>query len=415
MSLRRIALMAGGISATFLAALWLHAQDKPTSDKMKKVCLKCHKEFEKTLEGKKVHVPVKQDKCVSCHNPHAANDKHFLDDAEARLCAACHDKTKEMLAKKFVHSPIRNEKCSDCHEPHASATKGLLKEEPTKLCAKCHNQKEKFGQAVVHTPVQQGQCMTCHDPHASDHPAQAQSKMPDLCLTCHKDSAALAKSHVGMAVEATNCLMCHDPHSSTTKALLKPVAHYPVQQKECGACHSNGGALKKATPDLCFDCHAKGAKFVKDVVHKPVAEGKCTECHDPHAASEKKLLKRSPKEMCLSCHQDQTAHLRRKSVHAPFRDGDCTKCHEAHAGDHPTLTRKPAELELCESCHKRHGHPVDVKMSAKLSLLPNSKAKLNREGKVTCLTCHSSHAADQENLLLYDKNRDLCLQCHKFK
>ncbi|MBI2930252.1 MAG: hypothetical protein HYY16_01255 [Planctomycetes bacterium] len=420
-----VKILAAGLAVSITLAILaapLHAQDRlgaAGADKLRKMCLKCHEKFEQSLAGKTPHKPLEEGKCIPCHNPHASDDKHFLDDAEARLCVTCHKPFEQVLARPFVHTPLKKRGCSDCHDPHAATTEDLLKETPAKLCATCHNQKEKFEQAVVHAPVKEGKCMECHDPHASKEPAVVRKGTLELCLSCHQDSAKLTTSHSGLPIQKLNCLVCHDPHSSANKKLLKTVTHYPVQQADCAGCHTaepgDVQALKKAIPELCYDCHAKREKFARAVVHKPVSEGKCLDCHDAHATSSQKLLKHPPKQLCFSCHPQIAAIEQRSAVHAPFQSGECVKCHDPHASDHASLTHKRRDLELCESCHKRHQHAVDVQPSDKIEVISGSRARLNTEGKITCLSCHDAHGTDIEKMLHYGKDRDLCIQCHKLK
>ena len=42
-------------------------------------------------------------------------------------------------------------------------------------------------------------------------------------------------------------------------------------------------------------------------MRQAVAEGSCGACHDPHESDGKKLLKKSGRELCLSCHDGSVA------------------------------------------------------------------------------------------------------------
>ena len=64
-------------------------------------------------------------------------------------------------------------------------------------------------------------------------------------------------------------------------------------------------------------------------------------------------------------------------------------------------------MEVCRSCHKErsrmtHTHPFGVPPKKELPV------KLDKEGKLTCTSCHEAHASDENRLL----RKGGCDACH---
>jgi DmsE family decaheme c-type cytochrome len=214
-------------------------------------------------------------------------------------------------------------------------------------CAPCHQAvvKEFAGNphsqpAQVHG-TQGGSCESCHGAgkaHAQDgevalifNPVTATAKEVDeRCQTCHGGNHAGSERSTHSKANVS-CIGCHRIHSAGVSA------------------HQ----LKKAQPDLCYQCH-KDVKpqFSMPSRHK-VAEGliQCTDCHDAHVPRQEN---------------------ERRATSWQF--DECTKCHAATAG--PFL----------------HEHPV-VKV----------------EG---CITCHFPHGGENPKLLIRANMNSICLQCH---
>src|SRR5512143_224504 len=150
------------------------------------LCFDCHEDRKADLRKPVVHEAFKGT-CVSCHTPHASDQKGLLASSERDLCGACHDLSKE-LAGKSVHKPAAEGKCSSCHAPHAGATKKLLKAEGAALCAPCHEKaKACAAKKNVHTPFKGGDCSSCHVPHGGPNPKLAARPGAESCYACHED------------------------------------------------------------------------------------------------------------------------------------------------------------------------------------------------------------------------------------
>lgn len=75
------------------------------------LCFQCHGRMDQM--GPTTHWPVKQGRCVTCHNPHQAPNKRLLRMTPPRLCFQCHN------PEKLSHGSD-NPKCLDCHNPHSA-------------------------------------------------------------------------------------------------------------------------------------------------------------------------------------------------------------------------------------------------------------------------------------------------------
>lgn len=88
------------------------------------------------------------------------------------------------------------------------------------------------------------------------------------------------------------------------------------------------------------------------------------------------------------------------------------------AREHIPLTDKRVSgMTICATCHKGYNqqksHPVNI--------LPKGKTKIPPEyptlpdGRISCMTCHSNHAANIEYRLIKSSRKELCLGCHPDK
>ncbi len=115
-------------------------------------CLKCHKKKRKLWYTKTYkHDPVGAGKCNKCHNPHSSDvNKNFLRKNAWGLCTSCHaDKYDKRAYKALFVSRAKNGEelfknllkegfsCVTCHDPHASDEKFLMKTEYKDLEGVC--------------------------------------------------------------------------------------------------------------------------------------------------------------------------------------------------------------------------------------------------------------------------------------
>ncbi len=151
---------------------------------------------------------------------------------------------------------------------------------------------------------------------------------------------------------------------------------------------------------LCLVCHTDfEATLKKKFVHTAVQSGECTGCHDAHTSSHGKLLSAGTRQICATCHEG-IVPANAKSVHKIVADGECTKCHDPHASDNPA-NLLAAGNTLCVGCHKELGAAATA---AKFKHVPVGQG---------CVTCHDPHGSDQSVHLLKKAVPALCLTCHK--
>jgi len=151
---------------------------------------------------------------------------------------------------------------------------------------------------------------------------------------------------------------------------------------------------------LCLECHNDfEATMKKKFVHSAVQSGECASCHSPHVSSHGKLLSADTTKICATCHED-TVPAKAASVHKVAADGQCTKCHDPHASDNPNNLLGKGN-DLCFTCHKEIETAV-------------TKAKFkHRPVEQGCLSCHAPHASDKAERLLTTPVPDLCVKCHR--
>ncbi len=347
----------------------------------------CHTDVGKNAAF--VHGPVAGGVCISCHNPHGAQQKDYITRVGADQCLVCHETKREEFEKAHQHTPVKNGDCTGCHDPHQSDYKYQLRGEGEDLCFRCHDKDDKIGGKHIHGPVEAGECDACHNPHASPFPFQLMAEGNDVCFECHQEKADdLKKRYVHAPVEAA-CTDCHDAHSAPG-----------ISQ------------LKEDPPGLCWGCHSDLEKQVagSTVPHPPVQKGKCGECHEFHASNQPKLMKDEMVAVCTSCHVEMGEHLAESpNKHGPVIDNDCPACHTPHGGKFPTLLVKyfpPAFYNpyqeglyaLCFECHN-----ADIARDSQTTTLTDFRngsrnlhyLHVNRRKGRSCKACHDIHASDQ--------------------
>ncbi len=322
------------------------------------LCVRCHVLPHETS----MHQPVKEGKCMECHNPHGSEHaKVLVADPQKDLCMKCHK--QDFSKSKFVHGPVAIGACVVCHKPHSSAQPKLLIQDAKSLCLNCHSEVQaKITEgAHMHGALEQG-CTGCHSPHASDHKFQLKQTSPGLCMTCHKDrfdqiTAGATVIH-GAVTDEGGCSVCHEPHSSKLASLQRG-----TQPGTCLSCHDKPLKTKEGTPLTNM------ALLLKNNTdwHGPIREGACTACHSPHAGKNFRLLaedyppqfyapfKVDTFKLCFKCHIPDLVLKPSGQGLTQFRNGDknlhwlhvnqekgrtCRACHEVHASQRPAHIRE---------------------------------------------------------------------------
>jgi predicted CXXCH cytochrome family protein len=393
--------------AIFAVATCAQTQAMPPVNQ-KTACLACHSEMSEVLTQPDVHQPLSEGKCSACHNPHASKHAGLLDEKEAKLCAQCHMKSLTWTQEPQVHDPVAKGRCTVCHDPHASKNNSLLKNNMKELCATCHHSvKDWSKRAFLHDPVKRGQCNICHTPHAGTEDNLLKTDQAKLCLSCHRITPMFTASHSGFDPKSAKCSACHDPHSGDSQTLVMKRVHPPFEERDCAACHAKSQnaqgqyPLKSGIQTVCSSCHEdQTAQVRRFSAHGSTETSSCEKCHNGHASHEDGLLLQSQRQLCRKCHAEPAAETSTADFHAKQA---CTTCHSPH-GSAQTSYLIEDDLTLCAKCHNREhhvAHPMGDAAKEKLTGKP-----------VTCISCHKLHGWKADPLLYGDGTRDLCVRCH---
>lgn len=91
---------------------------------------------------------------------------------------------------------------------------------------------------------------------------------------------------------------------------------------------------------------------------------------------------------------------------------DCSICHVLSKGVAGKLLIRPLP-ELCTECHPdrkgKEEHAIGIKPADTIS----NGLPLDKQGKITCTTCHAPHAEGGFPAMLRKKADELCISCHK--
>ena len=137
----------------------------------------------------------------------------------------------------------------------------------------------------------------------------------------------------------------------------------------------------------CSSCHEGSDTFGFTTVVKP-GKSATSKIFYAGGGMPGKLLQ--PKEkICLPCHKDKSGLRAIKDqlwLHNPVARGDCLSCHDAHQGKYQGVLRKSPD-QLCSSCHPQ------TKLAA---------TAMHRDEKAPCLSCHNPHMGIDRSLLTKD-------------
>src|SRR5262249_11061196 len=90
----------------------------------------------------------------------------------------------------------------------------------------------------------------------------------------------------------------------------------------------------KSTPALCWDCHDN---FLEHAPFKHDVAEDCTACHNPHQSGESKLLVKNRAALCFECHEE--SDVKAVKGHADNGNKSCVDCHDPHAGSNRNLLK----------------------------------------------------------------------------
>ncbi len=170
--------------------------------------------------------------------------------------------------------------------------------------------------------------------------------------------------------------------------------------------------------DTCTTCHdAEGKGFASNPHTKMVmlhgdSGVTCENCHGPGKAhvdgggdvskifNPAKASAQAVNDKCLSCHAGTHPNFLR-SPHAKA-GMSCVSCHSVHAAKEQAHLLKAAQPTLCFQCH------TDVKPAFSMPF----HHRVN-EGLVTCSDCHDVHGSFENNNLKTTADQNtICTKCH---
>ena len=303
------------------------------------LCLSCHTE---AMHGQWLHEPAKVGDCTACHAPHTADHPALLVQERRALCLSCHEQLGEHMAGALtVHEPARAD-CLECHDSHGSDHAGLIKNDTVALCTSCHEEQLARAQhaAFPHSAVLDDRaCLNCHTPHASSSDALQYDDPVAACMACHSGPA---QADPAQASSDTAKPPPPPPPPHPPPPPPPPPAPHPVPIASDLAQHL-------------------------PIAHGPVIDGQCAACHEVHGSDHSRLLianytsafyepfSENAYALCLSCH-DQDLLLEDHTWEATrFRDGErnlhalhvkgeqgrtCRACHNTHASNHKAMVRE---------------------------------------------------------------------------
>jgi predicted CXXCH cytochrome family protein len=421
--------------------------------------------------------------CRTCHTAHNQpgsddlSNTFFLRVAndQSQLCQSCHAAHGSQSDKLLVVSITDNKLCISCHErlrPGQWGTAGHTHPVDAPL-----NDAQRVAISDMGTHLgSQGNlaCLSCHRLHDSPTKAKLLADTltgSNLCLRCHADRATVAgtlhdlrktapttRNALGKTADDSGpCGACHIPHQSART----PLAGKGDPTGDCLSCHGEGrlAGAKGATTFMHPANVDRGdlpTGVTLAVQIDPADPGKanltCLTCHNPHDASRKRFLRKTPDELCGSCHVDQVSTLAgshdftnrptaRNGLGQTIEEsGKCGFCHNVHLGSGPAIwiATKDAPTkaaDMCINCHTQNGlaadhpapqfsHPTGIQSPATqpvdvaLPLYDAAGQRVENHGLVQCASCHNPHADSNKSarlLRVVGNTSDLCLKCHQEK
>lgn len=214
-------------------------------------------------------------------------------------------------------------------------------------------------------------CNACHDVKQEDDGPRVvlNAEGNELCFTCHEDKRPQpSQLSVHAPVRKERCISCHEPHRSPNAYLLRR----PTEGTDSAA-------------NLCLSCHGEIAAQLRKPVKHPAVDLGCAVCHTTHKSGPASApegvfhLSKPQPELCLDCHDAGDAGLQAAHRKQPFGRARCTECHNPHGSDQKKLLNNyvhpPFAERQCDTCHQEP-------KNGRVALVEGGRREL-------CLVCHA--------------------------
>ena len=444
----------------FLSSLCEAQVEPPRNPNSAKSCAICHYRWVDTffIEGRgsdlvdytAEKVVATPEMCFSCHDG-------SIEDSRARAYQTAQHKTNVpppghmKIPAIFPLDEQGNMVCATCHTAHGVPSGPDSKEtifmrtsnRNSAMCRMCHPEMADAGKFHNHPldTVKQEIPRRLIEGYAlaGDKPNQL------ICETCHAAHGAKYESFlIESGRDSSLCLACHgDKNYRTPDGSKKPFHVINVKP------------VTARIPDALIKA---GARVGRD------GEIICQSCHKIHRndISRQQLLiqKNQHSALCLTCHQDKqviadTRHNllltapdeKNLAGETVAQAGVCSACHLPHREARRLEGKTLLAQGLCLSCHSKGNnaqkaalsgaqHPMAVRPGKtnvnSITDLPlfNDRGFQDRNGVITCTTCHDPHRwragsaagaaakdapADRRTSFLRNQAPRICRECHADK
>jgi predicted CXXCH cytochrome family protein len=310
-------------------------------------------------------------------------------------------------------------------------------------------------------------CRMCHPdrdggPGKGDHPeGVVELEIPPRLISMG--------AHAGKAGNKIGCETCHTAHGSPNESYL---IRSGMRSGLCLDCHRDKKIFSpegQKKPFHIINVAPLNAKIPEALIELGAKTGDqgsviCQSCHRVHNGKTKRqlLVMENDKQssLCLTCHADKRylTDTKHNLVHSAPGErnldgktvdeaGICSACHLPHKPARKLAVEPDFTAGLCLSCHSKGNiaknvslagtqHPLNIsglakKDKEKLTLpLFNEYGIYNKNGKMTCATCHNPHRwrsdsttgeiradynGDRTTSFLRKPSPEICGECHADK
>jgi len=252
-------------------------------------CIECHNPHQSDapkLMQKFQHPPFEARSCEMCHAP-AKEGKVVLTQPDAKsLCVTCHDDKVKLIEGAKVPHPGAMGDCTDCHSPHASQQPGLPKTDSVSICLSCHTDiGDLQKKSVHHQPAFEQGCAVCHTPHGGDNDHLLRATGNALCLECHgPDSTPQRDPANHMLTIFNGAVKLPDDYFSKNKVAILPLRFglgHPVDYHPVSDVMDPANQTKVLAKLSCLSCHQPHASGGPSLLIKDQSNNMafCDSCH----------------------------------------------------------------------------------------------------------------------------------------